>query len=99
MIAKMIKRAAEQVQEARAAALIPRTTPSERRQRRTEQDLQARRYVSGPSILAFALAVLAGTGATVQAQSPWPILAGIVVGVYLMFALKVANQWERAVVL
>jgi regulator of protease activity HflC (stomatin/prohibitin superfamily) len=95
----MIKRAAEQVQEARAAALIPRTTPSERRQRRSEQDLQARRYVSGPSILAFAFAVLAGVGATVQTQSPWPVLGGILVGVYLMFALKVANQWERAVVL
>jgi regulator of protease activity HflC (stomatin/prohibitin superfamily) len=95
----MIKRAAEQVQEARAAALIPRTTPSERRQRRSEQDLQARRYVSGPSILAFVLAVLAGVAGTVAAESPWPVLAGILVGVYLMFALKVANQWERAVVL
>ncbi len=99
MITRMIKRMAEQAQEARAAAGIPPTTPSERRQRKSEQDLQARRFVSGPSILAFVLALLAGIGATVATLSPWPAVVGIVVGVYLMFSLKVANQWERAVVL
>ena len=99
MITRMIKRISEQAQEARAAAGIPRSTPSERRQRQSEKDLQARRFVSGPSILGFVLALLAGIGATIQTLSPWPVVVGIVVGVYLMFSLKVANQWERAVVL
>jgi regulator of protease activity HflC (stomatin/prohibitin superfamily) len=100
MIRGIIKQISEQAQEARAAAgSAARSTPSERRHRQTEKDLQARRYVSGPSVLAFVLAMLAGVGATVAMQSPWPALGGIVVGVYLMFSLKVANQWERAVVL
>ncbi len=99
MIRGIIKQISEQAQEARAAGGIPRSTPSERRQRRSEKDSQARRYVSGPSIFALFLALLAGAGATVATQSPWPALGGFVVGVYLMFSLKVANQWERAVVL
>ncbi len=95
----LIGKIAEQVQEARAAAGIARSTPSERRQRQSEKDLQARRYVSGPSILAYVLVQVAGVAATVATGSPWPALVGLIVGVFLMFSLKVANQWERAVVL
>ncbi len=55
--------------------------------------------MSGPSILAFALVLLAGVAATITTGSPWPAVVGVVAGVTLMFSLKVANQWERAVVL
>jgi regulator of protease activity HflC (stomatin/prohibitin superfamily) len=92
-------RIAEKVQEARAAAESRRSTPSERRQRQSEKDLQARRYVSGVSLLAFFIVLAVGVAATIATQSPWPALVGALVGVFLMFSLKVANQWERAVVL
>jgi regulator of protease activity HflC (stomatin/prohibitin superfamily) len=90
---------AEKVQEARAAAESRRSTPSERRQRQSEKDIQARRYVSGVSLLAFVVALLAGIGMGAVTKSPLPIFGGILAGVFLLFALKVANQWERAVVL
>ncbi|MDL2716225.1 MAG: SPFH domain-containing protein [Acidobacteriota bacterium] len=92
-------RLTEKIQEARAAAESRRSTPSERRQRKSEQDVQARRYVNGVSFLAFFLSLLAGIAAGVATQSPAWFVGGIVLGVYLLFALKVANQWERAVVL
>lgn len=92
-------RLTEKVKEARAAAETDRSTPSERRQRQSERDTQARRYVNGVSFLAFFLSILVGIAGAVAAQSPAALVAGIVLGVYLLFALKVANQWERAVVL
>jgi regulator of protease activity HflC (stomatin/prohibitin superfamily) len=102
MLSRIIKQVAQQAQEARAAAagIEPRrSTSSERRRRQSEKDLQARRYVSGPSILALIVAVLSGVLFTVVTGSPYPLAAGLVAGVFFLFALKVANQWERAVVL
>ncbi len=95
----LIGKIAEQVQEARAAAAAPRATPSEKRRRQNEQAVEARRFVSGPSILAFILSAIGGVLLTVVTGSPFPVLGGILVGLCLMFSLKVANQWERAVVL
>ena len=43
--------------------------------------------------------MFAGVGATVVSGSPLPAVAGLVLGVLAIFSLKVANQWERAVVL
>ena len=95
----VLRKIAEQVQEARAAAAAPRATSSEKRRRQSEKDIQSRRYVSGVSILAFSVVLGVGVAATVAAMSPWPALVGALAGVFLMFSLKVANQWERAVVL
>ncbi|MFZ1851303.1 MAG: slipin family protein [Nitrosomonas sp.] len=99
MVPTIVPRVTEKIQEARAAAESRRSTPSERRQRQSEKDIQARRYVSGVSLLAFVVALLAGIGMGAVAKSPIPIFGGILLGVFLLFALKVANQWERAVVL
>ncbi len=99
MIPVIFPRLSEKVQEARAAAESRRSTPSERRQRQSERDIQVRRYVTGVSFLAFFLSLVAGTAAAVAARSPAPFVGGILLGVFLLFALKVANQWERAVVL
>jgi regulator of protease activity HflC (stomatin/prohibitin superfamily) len=95
----VLRKIAEQVQEARAAAAAPRATSSEKRRRENEKDIQARRYVSGVSLLAFFVVLAVGVAATVATMSPWPGLVGALAGVFLMFSLKVANQWERAVVL
>jgi regulator of protease activity HflC (stomatin/prohibitin superfamily) len=102
MLSRIIKQVAQQAQEARAAAagIEPRrSTASERRRNQSEKDLQARRYVSGPSILALIVTLVSGALFTVVTGSPYPAAAGLVAGVFFLFALKVANQWERAVVL
>jgi regulator of protease activity HflC (stomatin/prohibitin superfamily) len=51
------------------------------------------------AVLALIVPMLAGLGWTVFADSPWPLIAGIVLGFIVMQSPKVAQQWERAVVL
>jgi regulator of protease activity HflC (stomatin/prohibitin superfamily) len=100
MLVRTIRRLAEKAQEAHGAAESPRRgSSSEKRRRQTEKDLEARRYVSGVSLLAFFLSLAAGGIFAGIAGSPIPFVAAVLVGVFLLFALKVANQWERAVVL
>jgi len=100
MVPGLIRKISEQVQEVRAAAAEPRrSTSSEKRRRQSEKDVQARRYVSGVSLLAFFVVMAIGVASTIVMQSPWPALVAVFAGVFLMFSLKIANQWERAVVL
>jgi len=51
------------------------------------------------AFLLFVVPLGAGIWLTVMTDAPWGVLAGLVVGVTLMQAPKVAKQWERAVVL
>jgi regulator of protease activity HflC (stomatin/prohibitin superfamily) len=49
-----------------------------------------------------ALAVICtATGVAVMAATnqPWPALVGAAIGIYLMFAIRVADQWEKVAVL
>jgi regulator of protease activity HflC (stomatin/prohibitin superfamily) len=45
------------------------------------------------------LPVLAGVAATLAVQSPFPTIAGALLGIIIMQSPKIAQQWERAVVL
>ena len=76
-----------------------RRSASDRRHRESEKDLQARRYVSGVSLLAFFVSSRPEASSRGSRGSPIPFVAAVLVGVFLLFSLKVANQWERAVVL
>src|SRR5215471_8819620 len=52
--------------------------------------------------VAFALFLIflgAGALATKLTQNNWPVIAGGVVGVYLLFAVKVIQQWEKVALL
>ncbi|MGZ6988608.1 MAG: hypothetical protein ACXVH0_06590, partial [Thermoanaerobaculia bacterium] len=95
---RSIRGLAAKVQEAREAAEPRRGvaggSSSEKRRRQTEKDLEARRYVSGVSLLAFFLCLITGGALSVAFRSPIPFIGAFVVGVFLLFALKVANQWE-----
>ncbi len=54
------------------------------------------------NVIAFLLLVLpiaAGLWGTIATETPWPILAGVLVGFTLMQSPKVAKQWERGIVL
>ena len=99
MLVRSIRRLSEKMKADANAPAEPRRSASDRRQRESERDLQARRYVSGVSLLAFFLSLAAGGILAGIAGSPFPFLAAVLVGIVLLFALKVANQWERAVVL
>ncbi len=99
MLVRTIRRLAEKAKADANAPAEPRRSASDRRQRESEKDLQARRYVSGVSLLAFFVSLAAGGIFAGIAGSPVPFVAAVLVGIVLLFALKVANQWERAVVL
>lgn len=51
--------------------------------------------ISGPGLMLFLTSLLVGAGATVAARNPFPMLAGLLVGLYFLFAVKVIQQWER----
>src|SRR6202051_615799 len=59
--------------------------------------------ISGPGIAAFVVCLVAGFAASTllhsRAHSRAPPLAGIAVGAYLMFSIKVVQQWQRVAVL
>jgi regulator of protease activity HflC (stomatin/prohibitin superfamily) len=55
--------------------------------------------ISGPGIAAFLLCTAAGFAASRVVHSPAPLLAGIAVGIYLMFSIKVVQQWQRVAIL
>ena len=55
--------------------------------------------VSQVGVALFVLCLLAGVLAGKALDSPWPTLAGAIVGVYLLFAIRVADQWEKVAVL
>jgi len=96
----ILRKIAEQVQEARAAAAEPRRNlASERRRRQNEQSLAMRRFVSAPGVVALVAVFSAGIAGTAVLGSPWPAILGLLAGATLLFSVKVANQWERAVVL
>src|SRR5580692_570261 len=55
--------------------------------------------VSTVGLLVFFLWVIVGAGVSALANSPFPLVAGVIVGLYFLFAVKVVDQWERVAVL
>jgi regulator of protease activity HflC (stomatin/prohibitin superfamily) len=47
----------------------------------------------------FVASIAIGFAITAAAQSPAGVIAGALVGVYLVFAIKVADQWEKVAIL
>jgi len=61
-------------------------------------------HVSGISMALFVISVAIGAGisAMLGRQAPGnqvPLVAGLLVGIYLLFSIKVADQWEKVAVL
>jgi hypothetical protein len=50
-------------------------------------------------VAALVVCLVATAPFTIYFQAPWPMFAGGLVGLYLLFAIKVARQWERGAVL
>jgi regulator of protease activity HflC (stomatin/prohibitin superfamily) len=55
------------------------------------------RNFNGVAVAAFLICILAGVIATLVTQNPVYAIAGSAVGLYLLFAVKVVRQWEKAV--
>ncbi len=55
--------------------------------------------MSGPGIAAFLACLACGLAGSKIINSPVPLLAGLAIGVYLMFSIKVVQQWQRVAIL
>jgi regulator of protease activity HflC (stomatin/prohibitin superfamily) len=55
--------------------------------------------ISGPGIAAFLVCLVAGFAASKLLHSPAALLVGIAVGLYLMFSIKIVQQWQRVAIL
>jgi len=55
--------------------------------------------ISGPGIAAFLACLACGLAGSKVVHSPVPLFAGLAVGVYLMFSIKVVQQWQRVAIL
>jgi regulator of protease activity HflC (stomatin/prohibitin superfamily) len=58
-----------------------------------------RSQISTAAVALFVMFVAAGWGLTAMLNNRIPLYAGIVIGVYLLFSIKVADQWEKIAVL
>jgi len=67
-----------------------------RRRRGSEQDGPRGRGVSAPGMFVFITFTAAGVGAAVLMNYPGPAIAGALIGIYFLFAIQVAEQWEKA---
>ncbi len=55
--------------------------------------------ISAPGIAALLACIAAGVVAGRVVHSPAALIAGIVVGLYLLFSIKVVQQWQRVAIL
>ena len=55
--------------------------------------------VSNVGVALFVICILAGGGVTVATKYPAGVIAGGLVGVYFLYAIRIADQWEKVAVL
>ena len=72
---------------------------SEHRRKARENALELRRFFSGVGLAAFLLLLAAGGVTAGVTRKEGFVAAGLVLGLLALFSLRVATQWERAVVL
>jgi regulator of protease activity HflC (stomatin/prohibitin superfamily) len=55
--------------------------------------------VNGVAVTLFVLCSVGGIGVTQAVHHPAPGIAGVLAGLYLLFAIKIVQQWEKVAVL
>lgn len=60
---------------------------------------RGRNQISGVARALFAISVAAGAALTFALGSRVPLIIGVLVGLYFLFSIKVADQWEKVAVL
>jgi regulator of protease activity HflC (stomatin/prohibitin superfamily) len=63
-----------------------------------DRDFQALPGVSEVGVFLFVVFLAAGVGLAAITQQPYYLAAGALLGVYLLFAIRVAKQWEKAAI-
>lgn len=61
--------------------------------------LAGRNQISGVAVTLWFICTAVGAGITAVMQSPVPAACGFLVGLYLLFSIRVADQWEKVAVL
>ena len=62
-------------------------------------ELLESKRVSSPGIALHVGLVLLGAIATGKFRTPWPLIAAVLIGLYILFSIKVVRQWEKVAVL
>jgi regulator of protease activity HflC (stomatin/prohibitin superfamily) len=62
-------------------------------------ELLDNKKVSSPGLAIHIGLIVLGAIATGKLQTPWPLLAGFLIGAYFLFSIKVVRQWEKVAVL
>jgi regulator of protease activity HflC (stomatin/prohibitin superfamily) len=55
--------------------------------------------VNGPAVALFVICLVSGVLVTSLVHHPVPLIAGAVLGLYFLFAIKVVQQWEKVALL
>jgi hypothetical protein len=55
--------------------------------------------LSGVGVALLVLCLIAGAALTAAVQNPAPMIVGAIAGLYLLFSIRVADQWEKVAVL
>jgi regulator of protease activity HflC (stomatin/prohibitin superfamily) len=55
--------------------------------------------VNRVGIAALVICVIPGVAVASQIQKPWPVVAAVLAGLYFLFAIRVADQWQKVAVL
>jgi uncharacterized membrane protein YqiK len=66
---------------------------------RTSRSSPGRIQISSIGRAVFLICFALGLAPTILLKNPAPVLIGVVIGLYFLFAIRVAEQWERAAVL
>jgi len=62
-------------------------------------ELLESKRVSNPGVALHIALILLGGLITSGIRNPWPLVAGVLVGFYFLFSVKVVRQWEKVAVL
>jgi len=60
---------------------------------------QVQLRVSNVGVALFVICLLAGIAVGLPTASPWGAIAGALVGLYFLYAIRIADQWEKVAVL
>jgi hypothetical protein len=66
---------------------------------RLSSALRSRRQISAVGTAVFLVCLVLGVAPAIRFNNPAPAIAGAVVGIYFLFAIRVAEQWEKAAVM
>ncbi len=66
---------------------------------RSSKSTLRRVQISAVGRAVFLICFVLGLAPTIYYKNPAPVLIGVAIGIYFLFAIRVAEQWERAAVL